>query len=174
MKLAALVAILVTGIAAPLAAQGSPGGRLPQARAVRVCAAAGPYWPTMTLALQGGVAWVACKQQAKVVRLALAAGRRTATVGLDGEVIAVAAGLGSVWALDGGSTLYRIDPKTSRITRRASLGARAAYNVWIGGGSVWVADDQAAQVLRVAPASGKVLRRQLREPYWQGHQRRVS
>jgi len=159
MKLAALVAILVTGIAAPLAAQGSPGGRLPQARAVRVCAAAGPYWPTMTLALQGRVAWVACKQQAKVIRVALAAGRRTATVGLDGEVVAVAAGLGSVWALDAGSTLYRIDSSRAIVTERIQLGAAAAYNVWIGSGAVWVADDKGAAILRVAPSANRVVAR---------------
>src|SRR5262245_6133566 len=110
MKLAALVAVVAASIAAPLAAQGAAEGQLPQARAVRACAAAGPYWPTMTLALQGRTAWVACKQQARVVRLALPTGRRTASVGLDVEVIAVATGLGSVWALDAGSTLYRIDP----------------------------------------------------------------
>ena len=44
------------------------------------------------------------------MRLSLPAGRKTATVGLDGQVIAVAVGFGSVWALDTGSTLYRVDP----------------------------------------------------------------
>jgi len=159
MKLAALVAILVGGIAAPLAAQGSPGGKLPQTRAVRACAAAGPYWPTMTLALQGRTAWVACKQQARVVRLSLPAGRKTATVGLDGEVIAVAVGLGSVWALDAGSTLYRIDPARARVTKRIQLGAAAAYNVWIGAGAVWVADDQGAAIMRVSPSTNRVVAR---------------
>jgi DNA-binding beta-propeller fold protein YncE len=158
MKLAALLAILV-GVALPTAAPGATGGRIPQAHAVRACAGAGAYWPTMTLALQGRTAWVACKEQARVVRLSLPAGRRTATVGLDGQVTAVALGFGSVWALDAGSTLYRIDPRKAGVTKRIQLGATAAYNIWIGGGAVWVADDQGAAILRVSPSADKVVAR---------------
>ena len=154
MKLAALLAVIV-GVALPTAAPGGTAGRIPQAHAVRACAGAGPYWPTMTLALQGRTAWVACKEQARVVRLSLPAGRKTATLGLDGQVTAVAVGFGSVWALDTGSTLYRIDPHKARVTKRIQLGATAAYNIWIGAGAVWVADDQGAAILRVSPSSGQ-------------------
>jgi streptogramin lyase len=157
MKLAALLAVVAIA-ALPVSAHGEATGRIPQARAVRACAGAGPYWPTMTLALQGRTAWVACKEQSRVVRLSLPQGRRTASVSLDGQVIAVTTGLGAVWALDSGSTLYRIGSKTTRITKRIQLGAAAAYNVWIGAGSVWVADDQGAAVLRVSPSSSKVAR----------------
>jgi len=97
MKLAALLVLVVAAVAAPLVAHGSSSaasGRIPAAQAVRACAGAGAYWPTMTLALQGATAWVACKEQARIVRLRLPAGRRTATVGLDGQVTAVAVGLG--------------------------------------------------------------------------------
>ena len=158
MKLAALLAVIV-GVALPTAAPGGTVGRIPQAHAVRACAGAGPYWPTMTLALQGRTAWVACKEQARVVRLSLPAGRKTATVGLDGQVTAVAVGFGSVWALDTGSTLYRIDPHKARVTKRIQLGATAAYNIWIGAGAVWVADDQGAAIVRVSPSSDKVVAR---------------
>ena len=65
-------------------------------------------------------------------------------------MIAVAAGYGSIWALDSGSTLTRIAPVTGRVTRRTALPASAAYNIWLGGGSVWVADDQGGQVIRVS------------------------
>ena len=158
MKLAALLAIIV-GVALPTAAPGGTVGRIPQAHAVRACAGAGPYWPTMTLALQGRTAWVACKEQARVVRVSLPAGRKTATVGLDGQVTAVAVGFGSVWALDTGSTLYRIDPHKARVTKRIQLATRAAYNIWIGAGAVWVADDQGAAIVRVSPSSDKVVAR---------------
>jgi streptogramin lyase len=77
-------------------------------------------------------------------------------VQLSGAAIAVAAGYGSVWALDAGSTLYRISGKT---VRRSAVGAAAPYNIWIGGGSVWVADDQGAAVIRIAPGTGKVVAR---------------
>ena len=85
-------------------AQVAGGGRIPQARALPACAAAGPYWPTETLALGDGSAWVACKEQARIVRVRLPSGRRTATVQLDAPVTAVAVGLGSVWALDDRAT----------------------------------------------------------------------
>jgi DNA-binding beta-propeller fold protein YncE len=86
-------------------------------------------------------------------------GRKTASVRVGGPVIAVAAGLGAVWALDTGATLYRIDARTARIRRRIRLDAAAPYNVWIGGGAVWVADDQGARVLRVSPAKNRVVAR---------------
>jgi len=151
---AVIAAALITSTASAAA-----DGSVPGARTVKACAAAGPFWPTMTLALDGNSAWVACKEQSRVVRLNTATGKLVESVRLETPAIAVKSGLGAIWALDSASTLYRIDRKTSRITRRASLGATAAYNLWIGGGSVWVADDQAAQVIRVAPATGKVVRR---------------
>jgi DNA-binding beta-propeller fold protein YncE len=162
MKLAALLVLVVTAVATPVVAHGSSSassGRIPQALAVRACAGAGAYWPTMTLALQGATAWVACKDQARVVRLRLPAGRKTATLGLDAQVIAVAVGLGSVWALDSGSTLYRIDPARARVTTRIRLGASAAYNIWIGAGAVWIADDHAAALLRVSRSTNRVIAR---------------
>ena len=74
-------------------------------------------------------------------------------------MIAVASGLGSVWALDSGGTLYRIDQASGRLVKRVPLPRRAAYNIWTGGGSVWVADDQGAQVIRVSPKSNRVVAR---------------
>jgi len=158
MKLAALLAV-VASTALPVSVHGEGAGRIPEARAVRACTGAGAYWPTMTLALQENTAWVACKERSRVLRLSLPRGRRTATAALDGQVIAVTVGLGSVWALDSGSTLYRITSKTASVTKRIQVGAAAAYNIWIGAGSVWVADDQGAAVLRVSPSSGRVVAR---------------
>jgi DNA-binding beta-propeller fold protein YncE len=171
MRFAALLTVALLGVAAAQAQAGerspsrpsSPGTadarRIPEARAIRACAAAGPYWPTMTLALQGNTAWVACKEQSRLLRIGLARGRTTAKVRLDGPVIAVAIGFGSVWALDSSSRLYRLDPRTARVTKRIQVGAVAAYNIWIGGGSVWVADDQSARVLRVSPRTNRVIAR---------------
>ncbi len=129
---------------------------LPGAHTYTSCAAAGAYWPTMTLAVEGPSAWVACKEDGRVIRIDTATGRRTAAITLPGQPIAVTAGLGSVWALDTGGTLYRIDPARARLAKSRSLPARAAYNLWIGGGSVWTADDQGGSVLRIAPG-GRIL-----------------
>ncbi len=142
-----------------VAAPAAQGGRLPGAAQFKACAGAGPFWPTQTLALAGSTAWVACKEQARLVRLNTKSGRLGGSVRLDAPVIAVAVGYGSVWALDSASTLYRVDPSTARLTRRTSLGASAPYNIWIGGGSVWVADDQGRSVIRASAATGKVVAR---------------
>lgn len=156
--LAALVAAaaLGTGAAVPAA---TADRRIPEARAIRACAAAGPFWPTMTLAIGGNTAWVACKERSRVVRVDLARHRITRSVRLEGPAIAVALGYHSVWALDTLSTLYRLDPRTARVTKRIRLQAAGPYNIWIGAGSVWVAEDRAASLVRVSPAKNKVVAR---------------
>jgi streptogramin lyase len=58
--------------------------------------------------------------------------------------------------LDSSGTLYRLG--AGKVAKRISLPVTAAYNVWTGGGSVWVADDQGAQVVRVSPG-GRVVAR---------------
>src|SRR5918992_6274932 len=121
MRLATLAIAAVIGLGAGADPLSTSDRRVPGARAVRACAAAGPHWPTMTLALSGSTAWVACKEQQRLMRIDLTRGRSTASVRLGGAVIAVAAGLGSVWALDS-ATLYRIDPRTARVNRRIALG----------------------------------------------------
>jgi hypothetical protein len=151
-----LVAVaLGTGVSTPGALDDR---RIPEAHAVRACAGAGPFWPTMTLAISGNSAWVACKEQSRVVRVDLARGRRV-SVRLGGPVIAVAVGYRSVWALDSFSTLYRLNPRSARVTKRIRIGAAGPYNIWIGAGSVWVAEDHAARVVRISPVKNKVVAR---------------
>jgi streptogramin lyase len=154
-RVAALAAVL--GIAVASAAA-SPAG-LPGARAIKICAAAGPYWPTMTLALRGPSAWIACKEQSRVIRVNTKTGKRTKSVRLRGAAIAVKAGFGSIWALDSGGTLYRLKPASGKFAKRIGLNVAAAYNIWIGGGSVWVAADQGASVVRVSPGTNRVVAR---------------
>jgi hypothetical protein len=113
----------------------------------------------MTLALQGRFAWVACKEQSRVIRVDTGTGKTLKSVRLGAPVIAVASGLGSIWAVDSSGTLYRINQTTAKLVKRLSLPVSAAYNIWIGGGSVWVADDQGAQVVRVAPRTNRVVAR---------------
>ena len=67
-----------------LVAPGAPRGSIPEAHAIRACAGAGAYWPTMTLALQGQTAWIACKEQAASAGCgfrAAADGERAASTG---------------------------------------------------------------------------------------------
>jgi hypothetical protein len=152
-----LALVLLAALAAVPGA--AAGGGLPGARAHRICGAAGPFWPTMTLALHGSSAWVACKEQRRVIRVALGDGRTTASVRLGAPAIAVATAYGSVWALDSGGTLHRVRPGTAKVARRIRLPVAAAFNIWVGGGSVWVADDQGERVVRVSPRTNRVVAR---------------
>ncbi len=86
MRRAAAIAALLA-LAASCASASSGG--LPGARSIKVCAAAGPFWPTMTLALQGTTAWVACKTQSRIVRVNTKTGKTTKSIRLRGPAIAV-------------------------------------------------------------------------------------
>lgn len=159
----AAVALLATLVIAPVAGAGSIRGELrgalPGAVAFKVCAAAGDFWPTMTLAAEGPRIWIACKEQSRLQTFDGARGKAVGSLSLDAPAIAVVSGFGSVWALDGIGTLYRIDPRARRITRRIDLEASAPYNLWVGAGSVWAVDDDSGQVIRVSAASNRVTAR---------------
>ena len=148
-----LVLLAAAGTAAGASSPGVPG-----AKSLVACAGAGPYWPTATLALTGGTAWVACKEEARVLRVTLSSGRRRSTP-LSGSPIAVVAGLGAVWALDSGGVVSRLGSGNGRVTTRISTGASAPYNLWVGDGSLWSVDDANGTVLRIDPARRKVVAR---------------
>jgi hypothetical protein len=147
------------GCGGATAAPETVSAKLPGARATKICAAAGAYWPTMTLAIEGSSAWIACKEQSRIIRVRRSSGRILKSIKLGGPVIAVASGYRSIWALASSSTLYRLSTKSGKVTKRIGLGTSAAYNIWIGAGSVWVADDQGASVIRVSPSTNKVAAR---------------
>jgi streptogramin lyase len=156
MRRAAAITVLMLFV--PVCAVAS-NDSVPGARVVKVCAAAGARWPTMTLAIEGTAAWIVCKEQWRIIRVNTRTGKRTTSVRLRAPAIAVRSGLGSIWALDSGGTLYRLNAKRGKVAKRISLGVAAAYNIWIGGGSAWVADDQGAAVVRVSPRSNRVVAR---------------
>lgn len=149
MKLALAVLALVVAAPAPT---------LPGAKAIRSCAGAGPYWPTQTLALSGGSAWVACKEQQRLLRIPLQPGR-SRSIQVAGQPIAVLSAFGAVWALDSGGTISRFDPQTARVTASLQTGASAPYNLWAGAGSLWSVDDQAGEVVRIDPVARRVTKR---------------
>ena len=149
MKLALAVLALVVAAPAPT---------LPGAKAIRSCAGAGPYWPTQTLALTRGSAWVACKEQQRVLRVPLQAGR-SRSIPAGGQPIAVLSAFGAVWSLDSAGSISRIDTRTARITARVETGVSAPYNLWAGAGSLWSVDDRAGEVLRIDPVKRNVTHR---------------
>jgi YVTN family beta-propeller protein len=133
--------------------------RLPGAEAFSICADAGAFWPTMTLALDFGSIWIACKEQGRLARFDAASGRTTRIWQLGGSLIAVATGFGSVWALSSGGTLYRVDPQSGAVAAQVDVGTSRPYNIWIGAGAVWVVDDGAGEVIRIDPARNRVAAR---------------
>jgi hypothetical protein len=133
--------------------------RLPGTRPNAVCAAAGAFWPSMTLAVDFGSLWVACKSQARILRVDPATGAVRARIRFPTavQIGAVATGLGAVWALDDRQgMLYRVDPRRNAVVRSVPLGTSRAYNVWAGAGSVWVVDDASGELMRIDPAGGVV------------------
>jgi streptogramin lyase len=131
---------------------------LPGTQSRRACAGAGPFWPTETLALRGGTAWVACKEESRVVRVSLATGERRATM-LQGSPLAVLNALGAVWVLDTSGVVSRLDPRSARVTARIETGTAGPYNLWAGAGSIWSADDRTGEIVRIDPARRRVAAR---------------
>jgi YVTN family beta-propeller protein len=154
-----LVALLVAAAFGGSVAGAAGPGRITGVTSFRICAAAGSFWPTETIAVAGQTGWVACKEESRVVKLDLRRGRELRSVRIGAPVTAVALGYRSVWALDSGGTLTRISPSSGRVSRRIALGASRPYNVWIGAGSVWVAADGSGEVFRVSPATNRVTAR---------------
>lgn len=153
-----VIAVAIAGFAALPAAGDRAASRLPGATTWTACAAGGPYWPTQTLALGFGAAWVACKEERRLLRIPHAGAARSIPL-RGGEVIAVAAGLGSIWTLDTNATLSRIAPSSRRVVARIELGAARPYNLWVGAGSVWSVDDATGEVIRVDPATRRIVAR---------------
>jgi streptogramin lyase len=154
------IGVLLLAAAFGVSAAGAAGpGRLPGVPAFKTCAAAGPYWPTETLAVSGTTGWLACKEQSRVVKLDLAHKRQLRSIPVGSPVIAVALGYGSLWALDSAGRLNRISVSSGRVVKQIDTAAANAYNVFIGAGSVWVAGDSSAEVVRVSPAGNRVVAR---------------
>src|SRR5262249_30185541 len=122
---------------------------LPGATAWHACAAAGDFWPTMTLAVVGDTAWVACKEDGTVESLA------GARVKLDGDAIAVLSAFDAIWALSERGTLYRI--VDGKLAGTLDLQATKPYNLWAGAGSLWAIDDGAGEVIEVNPDGSAIV-----------------
>jgi hypothetical protein len=151
--------ILVGGRVAGAGSVRARSANLPGARPYAACAAAGAFWPAMTLAFDFDSLWIACKSQSRILRLDPASGAVRARIRLPRavEATAVATGLGSVWALDARQgTLYRIDPSRNAVVGSILLATTRGYNIWTGAGSVWVVDDGAGELMRIDPAGGVI------------------
>ena len=93
---------------------------------------------------------------AAAVLLSLPGPRLTATIPAGTGPCGAAAGYGAVWvAADGSGMLARIDPRTSRVTRRIRL-APGACSVAAGAGAVWVVNYKTGSLARIDPHTLRV------------------
>jgi YVTN family beta-propeller protein len=95
-----------------------------------------------------------------VTRIDLATGRRVATIPVGRAPLDLAATPGAVWVTHsggGGDRVARIDLQTNRPVGRPVKTGASPQSLATGGGSLWVANHDAATVTRIDLASGKVL-----------------
>jgi ABC-type branched-subunit amino acid transport system substrate-binding protein/streptogramin lyase len=111
----------------------------------------GTFSPGDTKLVVGAGAVWAIDRDDSVARIDERSGRVVATVPAHADQLA--AGDAGVWVLSGGSVV-RIDPATNRLGRPIRLPAFRTRGIAVGGGAVWVLDDQEGQLWRVDPATG--------------------
>jgi DNA-binding beta-propeller fold protein YncE len=95
-----------------------------------------------------------------VTRIDLATGRTVATITVGRAPLDLVATPGAVWVPNsggGGDSVARIDPRTNRLAGRPVRTGASPQSLAAGGGSLWVANHDAATVTRIELASGKVV-----------------
>jgi streptogramin lyase len=157
----ALASAVAVGVAASALALGADAGR----DTARPGIAAGPLqvaaavevggYPS-SLAVTDGAVW-ASLGLGGIVRIDPETNRVAARIEPGGGIVALAAGFGSLWAVDVfGDRLLRIDPATNEVIGTTAAGALPA-GVAVGFGSVWVTNHVERSVTRVDPESGRVV-----------------
>jgi streptogramin lyase len=134
-----------------------PVSPFPGGTAFRVCGGLREPYRQYGLALGFGSAWLACGTNG-VQRVDPTTGAVVARIRVPGAGLwSIAAGEGSVWAVElQGTTLYRISPGSNLVLAAIPLGARVPY-IWAGGGGVWAADDAGQSLTRVDPFTNELV-----------------
>jgi virginiamycin B lyase len=82
-----------------------------------------------------------------------------ARITIGSQPCGAAAGLGSVWvAAYGTGKLFRINPRTNRVSQRIRVAPRICH-LAVHDASVWIASDKTNLVYRVNPRTGRVVAR---------------
>jgi YVTN family beta-propeller protein len=120
----------------------------------RVAATIGVGREPLGITVAAGSVWVASMLDDSVSRIDPAGNRVVATVPVPGQgsAVTVAAAGGAVW-VSGNRGLHRIDPAGNRVTATGVCCGDLAG----GAGGLWVANGMDRTVLRVDPATGRVL-----------------
>ena len=144
---------MVAAVLAATVAGGAAATEEPQ-QALRVVAAVDVGGAPSGMVVADGDLWVSLAVDG-VVRIDQAT--NTVVARIDQPMVALAAGYGSVWAIDVfRDVLLQIDPGTNRITREIPVGGMPT-GIAAGFGSVWVANTLDGTVTRVDPVSGETI-----------------
>src|SRR3954468_10781685 len=113
---------------------------------------------TVGILAAAGAVWAVADTSSELLRIDTSSNKVTKRVHLGGSrSLFLAAGAGSLWVSVPG-TLVAVDPVHSVVRRRITVGYDAR-DVLVAAGSVWVTDPLESSVVRVAPATGKVVKR---------------
>ena len=120
-----------------------------------IAAIAAPGFPG-PVGIGYGSVWVGGHRNGAVHRIDPRTNQVVATIEIPDTLCGdFAFGSDAVWVMNcqqgGVSWIYRIDPETNRVTAR-----RPGVSPVIADGSLWVVDEEAGEVLRIEPESGRV------------------
>jgi DNA-binding beta-propeller fold protein YncE len=126
----------------------------------------GPLRETISVSATRGAVWVAARGEGEsglLFRVDPARLRVVAAIRFDGVPTAVAAGPTAVWVTTAGGRVLQVDPKRNRVTGSVNTGGGPllgfSQTIALGAGGVWLAEPFAELVVRIDPASRRVVAR---------------
>jgi sugar lactone lactonase YvrE len=129
---------------------------LPSAEAFPICGGEGSPLPQYAVALDGASLWIACRNASELRRVDTASGETWALLPAPGApAYSIAAGGGAVWAATRSGQVTRVDTANGG-SARLPIEGTSAY-LWHAAGSLWVADDARSMLVRIDPATRRVL-----------------
>ena len=170
-RIAVVAALLLAAAAAAVAlgTRGSSGSDRPAAIALtagavnlvdassRRVVGSIPY-ETERIAFTPTAAWLLAPARQQLARVDLRSRKVDRRIDLPWPPFGLAIGGGGVWvAEDFGSHVWRLDPRSGKVTRRFAIGDGGISDAAFGAGSLWLA--RGSEVLRVDPRNGRVLHR---------------
>ena len=126
----------------------------------------GPLREVISVSATRGAVWIASRGQGErgvLLRVDPARQRVVAELALDGVPTAVAASPTAAWVATAGGRVLVVDARRNRVTGSVNTGGGPllgfSQTIALGGGGVWLAEPFAEQVVRIDPASRKVVAR---------------
>jgi virginiamycin B lyase len=126
----------------------------------------GPLREAISVSATRGAVWIASRGAGEggvLQRVDPARQRVVAELALDGVPTAVAAGPTTAWVATEGGRVLVVDAKRNRVAGSVNTGGGPllgfSQTIALGGGGVWLAEPFAEQVVRIDPASRRVVAR---------------